>query len=49
MAAPILKKNINLLNNSRDLLFGYVIGASICFYVGFLGALSCAPEIHNIR
>lgn len=48
MAAPILKKNINLDNNSRDLFFGYALGASICFYVGFMGALSCAPEVPNI-
>lgn len=48
MAAPILKRNINLLNNSRDLFWGYVLGASICFYVGFMGGLSCAPEVKNI-
>lgn len=48
MAAPILKRNVNLLNNSRDLFFGYALGASICFYVGFMGALSCAPEVPNI-
>lgn len=48
MAAPILKKNINLLNNNRDLFLGYSLGATICFYVGFFGALSCGPEVSNI-
>lgn len=42
-AAPILKRNANLENNNRDLLFGYVLGAGICFYVGFFGSMSCAP------
>lgn len=49
MAAPVLKKNKHLENNTRDLVLGYVVGTSICFYVGFFGALSCAPEVTSIR
>lgn len=48
MAAPILKRNINLENNNRDLALGYALGVSICFYVGFMGGLSCAPEVTSI-
>ena len=48
MAATVLKKNINLDNNSRDLFFGYALGAGVLFYVGFFGALSCAPEVPSI-
>lgn len=29
-------------------MFGYILGVSICFYVGFFGSLSCAPEVENI-
>jgi hypothetical protein len=43
MAAPVLKKSCNLQNNTRDLVCGYVVGASVCFYAGFFGSLSCAP------
>jgi hypothetical protein len=43
MAAPVLKKSKSLENNTRDLVLGYVLGASICFYTGFFGALSCSP------
>jgi hypothetical protein len=49
MAAPVLKKSKYLENNTRDLVFGYIVGATILFYTGFFGALSCAPEIQNIR
>jgi|688.fasta_scaffold399613_2 hypothetical protein len=48
MAAPILKRNINLDNNNRDLMFGYICGAFVCFYVGFVGSLSCAPVVPKI-
>lgn len=48
-AAPILKKNINLKNNQRDLLFGYILTGFIYFYVGFIGGLACAPEVPNIN
>lgn len=48
MAAPILKRNVDLKNNSRDLFLGYSLGATICFYVGFMGGLSCAPEVPSI-
>lgn len=43
MAATILKKNVDLNNNSRDLFLGYALGAGLLFFVGFFGALSCAP------
>lgn len=48
MAAPILKRNIDLKNNNRDLFLGYTLGVGICFYVGFMGSLSCSPEVKNI-
>lgn len=47
-AAPILKKSINLKNNERDLLFGYILTAVIYFFVGFVGGLTCAPSVNDI-
>lgn len=47
-AAPILKKSINLKNNERDLLLGYILTAGIYFYVGFVGGLTCAPHVQDI-
>ena len=48
VAAPVLKKNINLSNNERDLMFGYILTAFIYFFVGFIGGLTCASEVENI-
>lgn len=48
VASPILKKNVNLNNNSRDLLFGYILTGFIYFFVGFFGGLTCASEVNNI-
>lgn len=45
MVSPILKKSKHLENNTRDLVLGYAMGTGICFYAGFFGALSCAPEV----
>ena len=47
-AAPILKKNIKQSNNQRDLLLGYCLTASIYFFVGFFGGLSCSNKVKDI-
>lgn len=47
-ASPILKKNVNLKNNERDLLWGYILTGFIYFFVGFLGGLACAPDAKKI-
>ena len=41
IASSILKKNVNLDNNERDLLFGYILTSFIYFFVGFFGGLTC--------
>lgn len=48
-AAPILKKSINLKNNERDLLLGYMLTAGVYFYVGFVGGLTCSPKAIEIN
>ena len=35
-------------NNERDLLFGYILTGFIYFFVGFVGGLTCAPEVNEI-
>ena len=39
---------MNLKNNERDLLLGYILTGFIYFFVGFLGGLACAADAKNI-